>query len=87
MAQPRHLERGDYRRAGAGHPDWRPAIQDWNQTTPVRILEACLLAAGIIAVGWLAFDRFAAGPDTSPALLYAPIPLLIWAALRFGLGA
>ena len=27
-----------------------------------------------------------AGPDTSPALLYAPVPLLIWAALRFGLG-
>ena len=25
------------------------------------------------------------GPTTSPALLYAPIPLLIWAALRFGL--
>jgi PAS domain S-box-containing protein len=28
----------------------------------------------------------AAGPDTSPALLYAPVPLLIWATLRFGLG-
>ena len=25
-------------------------------------------------------------PNSSPALLYAPIPLLIWAALRFGLG-
>ena len=34
----------------------------------------------------LAFDRSPAGPDTSPALLYAPVPLLIWAALRFGLG-
>ena len=51
-----------------------------------HVLEACLLVAGIVAVGWLAFDRAAAGPDTSPALLYAPIPLLIWAALRFGLG-
>ena len=30
--------------------------------------------------------RTPAGPNTSPALLYAPIPLLIWAALRFGLG-
>jgi PAS domain S-box-containing protein len=49
-------------------------------------LEACLLAAGVFAVGWLVFDRLPAGPDTSPALLYAPIPLLIWAALRFGLG-
>ncbi len=51
-----------------------------------RILEACFLAAGILAVGYVAFDRLPAGPDTSPALLYAPIPLLIWAALRFGLG-
>jgi len=53
---------------------------------PSRILEACLLAAGILAVGWVAFNRSAAGPDTSPALLYAPVPLLIWAALRFGPG-
>ncbi len=51
-----------------------------------RILEACLLAVGLLAVGYVAFDRLPAGPDTSPALLYAPIPLLIWAALRFGLG-
>jgi len=51
-----------------------------------RIVEASLLVLGIVAVGWLAFDRSAAGPDTSPALLYAPIPLLIWAALRFGPG-
>jgi PAS domain S-box-containing protein len=53
---------------------------------PARILEACLLGAGILAVGWLAFDRSAAGPDTSPALIYVPVPLLVWAALRFGLG-
>ena len=50
------------------------------------MLEACFLAVGILAVGYLAFDRLPAGPDTSPALLYAPVPLLIWAALRFGLG-
>jgi PAS domain S-box-containing protein len=56
------------------------------KAAPVRILEACLLAVGILAVGWLAFDRSAAGPDTSPALIYAPVPLLVWAALRFGLG-
>ena len=56
------------------------------KAAPTRILEACFLAAGILAAGWLAFDRMPAGPDTSPALLYAPIPLLTWAALRFGLG-
>jgi signal transduction histidine kinase len=53
---------------------------------PARILEASLLTAGLVAVGFLAFDHLPAGPDTSPALLYAPVPLLIWAALRFGLG-
>jgi len=51
-----------------------------------RVVEAGLLILGILALGWLAFDGAPAGPDTSPALLYAPIPLLIWAALRFGLG-
>ena len=51
-----------------------------------RILEACFLAAGLLAVGYVAFDRLPAGPHTSPALLYAPVPLLVWAALRFGLG-
>ena len=53
---------------------------------PRRILEACFLAVGLLAVAYVAFDRLPAGPDTSPALLYAPIPLLIWAAVRFGLG-
>jgi PAS domain S-box-containing protein len=57
-----------------------------NKPAPWHILEACLLAMGIFAVGYAAFDRLPAGPETSPALLYAPIPLLIWAALRFGLG-
>ena len=59
--------------------------KEW-KAAPSRILEACFLAAGIVAVGLVAFNRLPAGPDTSPALLYAPVPLLIWAALRFGLG-
>ena len=53
---------------------------------PGRLLEAGLLGAGILSAGYFAFNRGPAGPDTSPALLYAPIPLLIWAVLRFGLG-
>jgi signal transduction histidine kinase/integral membrane sensor domain MASE1 len=56
------------------------------KAAPRHILEAGFLAVGILAIGYLAFDRMPAGPDTSPALLYAPVPLLIWAALRFGLG-
>ncbi len=51
-----------------------------------RVLEAALVGACTVAVGIFVFDRTPAGPNASPALLYTPIPLLIWAALRFGLG-
>jgi signal transduction histidine kinase len=51
-----------------------------------RVLEAALVGTCTVALGTVVFDRMPAGPGTSPALLYAPIPLLIWAALRFGLG-
>jgi len=51
-----------------------------------RLPEAVCLAAGILFVGWLAFVGLSAGPESSPALLYATIPFLVWAALRFGPG-
>jgi len=51
-----------------------------------RVLEAALVGACTVAVGTFVFDQTPAGPGASPALLYTPIPLLIWAALRFGLG-
>ena len=54
--------------------------------SPERGLEAALVGACTVALGIFVFDQTPAGPTTSPALLYAPIPLLIWAALRFGLG-
>ena len=50
-----------------------------------HLIEGIVLVLGIVLVGAFVFDK-PAGPETSPALLYAPIPLLIWAALRFGLG-
>jgi signal transduction histidine kinase len=55
------------------------------RVTPVRMIEGSLLALGIVMVGTFVFATVPAGPGTSPALLYAPIPLLIWAALRFEL--
>ena len=51
-----------------------------------RVLEATLVGACTVALGIFVFDATPAGPGTSPALLYTPIPLLVWAALRFGLG-
>ncbi len=56
-----------------------------SRVTPARMIEGSLLALGIVIVGAFVFAIVPAGPGTSPALLYAPIPLLIWAALRFGL--
>jgi signal transduction histidine kinase len=56
-----------------------------SRTTTARMTEGSLLALGIVMVGAFVFAIVPAGPGTSPALLYAPIPLLIWAALRFGL--
>ena len=63
-----------------------PVRQSGQSLSLRRVLEAALLGACTVAVGIFVFDQTPAGPDTSPALLYAPIPLLIWAALRFGLG-
>jgi signal transduction histidine kinase len=54
--------------------------------SPRRVLEAALVGWCTVALGIFVFDRTPAGPNTSPALLYTPIPLLIWAALRFGVG-
>ena len=51
----------------------------WN-----RYLEAGLLALGLLVVGLVSFSSGTAGPDTRPALLYLPLPLLLWAAIRFG---
>ncbi len=48
-----------------------------------RLLEAALLAAFLLAVSYVVFSR-PAGPNTVPALLYAPLPFLLWAAVRFG---
>lgn len=55
------------------------------KVTAARVIEGGLLALGIVTVGFFVFAKVPTGPETSPALLYVPIPLLIWAALRFGL--
>lgn len=49
-----------------------------------RYLEVGLLAAGLLIAGLVSFSSRTAGPDTRPALLYLPLPLLLWAAIRFG---
>jgi integral membrane sensor domain MASE1 len=47
------------------------------------MVEACLLIIGIVAVGGYIFTRTHHN-GIVPSSLYAPLPLLLWAAVRFG---
>lgn len=49
-----------------------------------RYCEAGLLVVGLLLVGLVSISAQSTGPDTRPALLYLPLPLLLWAAIRFG---
>ncbi len=49
-----------------------------------RAAEAALLSAALLAVTLLQFGTLGQSPDTAPALLYLPVPVLLWAAVRFG---
>ena len=67
-----------------------PVIVTWSRFSSLEgiprkcYFEAALLAVGLVIVGWLSFSSQTAGPDTRPALLYLPLPILLWAAIRFG---
>jgi signal transduction histidine kinase len=51
-----------------------------------RWVEALLLAVGIVMVTVFVFGSRLVPAASTPALLYAPLPLLLWAAVRFGTG-
>ena len=57
----------------------------WRRISPRRYAEFGLLLAGLLVIGIAVFNSQLAGPSSNPALLYAPLPLLLWAAVRFGL--
>jgi len=50
----------------------------------VRFAEAAALFAGLAATCLVVFDLPQFSNHTAPALFYAPLPFLVWAALRFG---
>src|SRR6478672_6930785 len=71
-----------------------PLIVTWvtNGVEPVRAasrslyVEACALFLGLLAVSYVVLYELKAGADL--ALLFLPLPFLLWAAVRFGaLGA
>jgi PAS domain S-box-containing protein len=49
-------------------------------------LELALITVGVLVVGIPVFGLDSPGPSTLPALLFAPLPFLIWAAVRVGVG-
>ena len=59
-------------------------LETFRNVPPRRLAESGALFACLIAVGVFIFDEQQAGPTTAPALLYAPLPFLLWAAVRFG---
>jgi signal transduction histidine kinase len=69
-----------------------PLIVTWSRvefsslqsTSWKRYFEAGLLVVGLLIVGVVSFSPGTTGPDTRPTLLYMPLPLLLWAAIRFG---
>ncbi len=51
-----------------------------------RHFEASLVMGGLIVVSLLFFSAQTTRIRTAPALLYLPLPFLLWAAMRFGAG-
>ena len=49
-----------------------------------RQLEALVLVLGLLGTGFLVFASPTAGLQTTPALVYLPLPFLLWATMRFG---
>lgn len=51
---------------------------------PRRYTETALLFLGLLAVCLLVFERHIVETGIAPALVYAPLPFLLWAAVRLG---
>ncbi|HJX86039.1 MAG TPA: MASE1 domain-containing protein, partial [Gemmatimonadales bacterium] len=59
-------------------------VRGFRRLSRPRALEAAVLGSMLTMVCLLVFTRAAPETNTSPALLYAPLPFLLWAAVRFG---
>jgi PAS domain S-box-containing protein len=49
-----------------------------------RYAEAGALYGGLLLLGVVVFDTHLFGPEIADAMRYLPVPLLLWAAVRFG---
>ena len=57
-------------------------VQPVRAASRSRYLEACVLFIGLLAVSYVVLYELKAGADL--ALLFLPLPFLLWAAVRFG---
>lgn len=72
-----------------------PAIVSWSTVRPVvppkfpaaRLIEAFLLTVSLSLVSLAVFYYSNAEVNVIPAILYAPLPFLLWAAVRFDIRA
>jgi PAS domain S-box-containing protein len=63
---------------------WISNAKEWFRgMSRTRIAETGLLCILLMTAGWVTFGTHE-GPDFIPALVFLPLPLLLWAALRFG---
>jgi signal transduction histidine kinase len=62
----------------------RGGFSSFQRTSWKRYLEAVALGAGLLIIGLVSFNVRSSGQQTRPSLLYLPLPLLLWAAIRFG---
>lgn len=65
---------------GTSAVEWRRKV------TAPRLFELLMLAASLIPVTLLAYGGHNPPPSLVPALVYVPLPFLLWASLRFGAG-
>src|SRR5262245_39893885 len=56
----------------------------FEQVSFARCLEACLIGAGLVTISVRVFIWPEADEGSSLALVYLPVPLFLWAAVRFG---
>ena len=56
-------------------------IASWRNISRARALEGLCLLLGLMAISFVLFNKIASDADS--ALLYVPLPFLLWAAVRF----
>jgi len=70
-----------------------PVVVGWSAMRPIfapeksviRILETVCLVLGLTSTSVAVFGYIGHANNVPPALLYAPLPFLLWGAVRFGL--